>query len=60
MQYRIIKRKDYILEKDYYHIERRSHWWNNWVEVGHRCVTIESADLQLQCYITEKEVLRHT
>ena len=60
MQYRIVRRRDDCLDSYYYHIERRTYWWNNWIEIGDRCVTMQSADLQLQCYITEKEVLRHT
>lgn len=60
MQYRIVKRKDSVLNEYRYYLHRRSHWWNNWIEIGDRCVTMESAELQVQCYLDEKEVVRYT
>lgn len=58
MQYRIVKRKDYLNEKEYYCLERRNTCLNNWQEAGIRCISLETMQKQLECYINEKEVMR--
>jgi hypothetical protein len=60
MQYRIVKRQDFITEKFYYHIERRNDSWNNWEEIGFRCISEDSVNKQLQTYLKEKETLKIT
>lgn len=56
MQYRIVKREDKTLHKFNYHVQRRTHWWNNWVEVGYPCTTQEAAHILLETYFFEEEI----
>lgn len=56
MQYRIVKRKDSVLNEYRYYLHRRSHWWNNWVEVGYPCTTQKAASILLETYYYEEVV----
>lgn len=56
MQYRIVKREDKVTNKFLYFIQRRSHWWNNWVELGYPCTTKDSAFLILKSYYHEETI----
>lgn len=57
MQYRIVKRKDIVLNEYRYHLQQRSHWWNNWVELAYPCTTKEAALLLLESYSHEERIV---
>lgn len=55
MKYRIVRRKDLILDQDHYYLQQKEHWWNSWTDCNaHRCTTLESAYQLLDTFLQQQ------
>lgn len=57
MKYRIVRRNDPTLKKSFYYIQSRKFIWNSWQELRGKYSSKESAYNQLECYLTEDEIM---